>query len=75
MFNSSKNSFRNRRKFQICFLELGARQTGFMWGNTLNTFPLFSKDPSYALSYPSYSPPGQKPHPLSCAPAQKRSMQ
>ena len=61
MINFSKNIFGNHRKFQICFPELGSRQTGFMWGNTFNTFPLFSKDPSNALLYPSYSPPGQRP--------------
>ena len=49
MINSSKNIFRDSPKFQICFLGLGSRQTGFMWGNTFNTL-MGSIAPIYALS-------------------------
>jgi hypothetical protein len=61
MTYSSKIIFCNSQKFQICFLGLCARQTGFMSGNTFNTFPLPSKNPSYTLAYPFYSSPGQIP--------------
>jgi hypothetical protein len=58
---SLKNLLCSSRKFQMGSLELYIRQTEFMSENTFNTLPLASKNSSYTLAYPSYSPPGHKP--------------
>ena len=61
MIFSIKINFPNSTKSPVCCLGLSARPTGFMWGDTFNTFPFSAGSSSNFLAHPTHSPSGQKP--------------